>query len=175
MPGNPQRGEPSNFAGGGVESSGSPSPGERTRQLCYESGIRDSGDLRDPRKGEPCNSLLEDRVRDSPGLRSRANPARHCSAGGVGDESLREWRGRVAGSPEPSAPRPSASTAASLSTSGPAWRRPGPRAFFQKVRGRTLVPGLLHSPARPSRAVSPRSGCTSCTGSPATCRSACGP
>lgn len=53
--------------------------------------------------------------------------------------------------------------------------RPGRRDFTPKSSGLNPGPGRPLSPARPSRAASRRSGCTSCTGSPATCRSACGP
>ena len=128
------------------------------------------GIWRTPPKEQTLQLFAEGLDQGSQGLRSRANPTPPSPAGGIGAEPLRARRRCGAGSPRR---KHAAAAQYHCLPSLPNPRPAGPRDFIQQCSGLNPVPG--HSPARPSRAVSPQSGCTSCTGSPATCRSACGP
>lgn len=175
---------PATLPGAGSKITGTLPRQSRPRNSPPEAEFRAPGS---PAQSAPGNSATKagSEILGSSEIPEGANPPtfRWRAGSGIrGAEQTPQRTARPAGS-ETSPSERSADTAsatASLPNPGPAWlaqvvARPGRRDFTPKSSGLNPGPGRPLSPARPSRAASRRSGCTSCTGSPATCRSACGP
>lgn len=124
--------------------------------------------------GEPRNS--DGRRGQNRGNSKRSStqtPGRGCVCAGAPEirGTQAERTSEVGRVPDPPPPPPHP-TPGAWKLRPAVWKR---EAVGGPPRAAPPVPRSPHSPARPSRAVAPQSGCISCTGSPATCRSACGP